>query len=69
MITLVLMLITTATEGGTTMSRLIGKQPNYTLWVIPLLALAALATIINLEYTGNVDVVPQFGRDRQEKSI
>jgi hypothetical protein len=47
------------------MPRLIGKKPNYTLIVLPIVAIVALGAVAaKMEYMGSIDVVPEFGPDR-----
>ncbi len=47
------------------MPRLIGKQSNSAI-PLSLLILAAITTVIGLEYTGAINVVNGFGNDRLE---
>lgn len=48
------------------MPRLVGKQTNYKLWILPIVVIAAIgAAAVQMEYTGTIDVVPQFGRARR----
>jgi hypothetical protein len=47
------------------MPRLVGKKPNYTLVILPIVAIVALGAVATkMEYVGTIDVVPEFGRDR-----
>jgi hypothetical protein len=47
------------------MPRLVGKKPNYTLMILPVIIIAGIgAAAVQMEYSGIIDVVPQFGRDR-----
>ncbi|MCY7369018.1 MAG: hypothetical protein LH474_12795 [Chamaesiphon sp.] len=47
------------------MPRLVGKQSNSAI-PLSLLILAAIATVIGLEYTGTINIVNGFGNDRLE---
>ena len=47
------------------MPRLVGKQSNSTI-PLSLLILAAIATVIGLEYVGAMNVINGFGNDRVE---
>ncbi|MBE9031437.1 hypothetical protein IQ266_17015 [filamentous cyanobacterium LEGE 11480] len=47
------------------MPRLVGKKPSYTLWILPVVVMAAIgAAAVQMEYTGTIDMVPQFGREQ-----
>lgn len=47
------------------MPRLVGKKPNYTLLVLPIVVIAAIgAAVVQMEYNGTINLVPEFGRDR-----
>jgi hypothetical protein len=47
------------------MPRLVGKKPNYSLIVLPIVAIVALGAVAaKMEYMGAIDVVPEFGHDR-----
>jgi hypothetical protein len=47
------------------MPRLVGKKPNYTLIVLPIVAIVALGAVAaKMEYMGKIDVVPEFGPNR-----
>ena len=45
------------------MPRLVGKQSNRGLYV-GLVLLAAVAGFVGLEYTGVINVIPGFGKER-----
>ena len=47
------------------MPRLIGKQSNSAI-PVSLLTLAAIVTVIGLEYIGVINVINGFGNDRLE---
>lgn len=47
------------------MPRLIGKQSNFSANVT-LLAIAAIAVLIGLEYIGAINAINNFGNDRVE---
>ena len=47
------------------MPRLIGKQSKSSV-PLSLLILAAIATVVGLEYTGAINVINGFGNDRLE---
>jgi hypothetical protein len=49
------------------MPRLVGKKTNYTLFVFPIVIIAVVgAAVIQMEYSGTIDVLPEFGRDRRQ---
>lgn len=50
------------------MPRLVGKKANPMVWVLPLVAIAAIGAIAQLEYTGVLDVMPEFGRSSVDQS-
>jgi hypothetical protein len=52
------------------MPRLVGKKPNYTLLILPIVIVAVLgAAVVQMEYNGTTNLVPEFGRDRLRKQI
>jgi hypothetical protein len=46
------------------MPRLVGKQKNPSLWLIPLIAVAAIGTVAHMEYSGTLNLMPKTSRYR-----
>lgn len=46
------------------MPRLVGKQTNPSLWLIPLIAVAAIGTVAHMEYSGTLNLIPKTARYR-----
>lgn len=46
------------------MPRLVGKQTNPSVWLIPLIAVAAIGTVAHMEYSGTINLVPKTARYR-----
>lgn len=46
------------------MPRLVGKQTNPSLWLVPLIAIAAIGVVAQMEYSGTLNLTPKIGRNR-----
>jgi hypothetical protein len=46
------------------MPRLVGKQTNPSVWLIPLIAVAAIGTVVQMEYSGTINLMPKTARHR-----
>ncbi|MCX5964485.1 MAG: hypothetical protein NT070_15520 [Cyanobacteria bacterium] len=46
------------------MPRLVGKKANPSLWLVPLIAIAAIGVVAQMEYSGTLNLMPKIGRHR-----
>lgn len=46
------------------MPRLVGKKTNPSLWLVPLIAIAAIGVVAQMEYSGTLNLMPKIGRYR-----
>jgi hypothetical protein len=46
------------------MPRLVGKKTNPSLWFVPLVTIAAIGVVAQMEYSGTLNLMPKIGRYR-----